>query len=109
MITILDYGAGNLRSVQNTLDAIGAEYKLVRDAAGRVDRMRLMMIETTPAYRQAGIGEAMLEQVEAISQAHGAREVYGDAPETPLERQWYEHHNYQFRNGGKEVYKTFSW
>src|SRR5947209_4113723 len=34
MITILDYGAGNLRSVQNTLDAIGAEYKLVRDAAG---------------------------------------------------------------------------
>ena len=24
MIAILDYGAGNLRSVQNTLDAIGA-------------------------------------------------------------------------------------
>jgi glutamine amidotransferase len=34
MITILDYGAGNLRSVENTLTAIGAEYKLVRDAAG---------------------------------------------------------------------------
>jgi imidazole glycerol-phosphate synthase subunit HisH len=34
MITILDYGAGNLRSVENTLAAIGAEYKLVRDAAG---------------------------------------------------------------------------
>ena len=34
MITILDYGAGNLRSVQNTLGAIGAEYELVRDAAG---------------------------------------------------------------------------
>lgn len=34
MITILDYGAGNLRSVENTLDAIGAEYKLVRDASG---------------------------------------------------------------------------
>ncbi len=32
MITILDYGAGNLRSVQNTLAAIGAEYTLVRDA-----------------------------------------------------------------------------
>ncbi len=34
MITILDYGAGNLRSVQNTLAEIGAEYELVQDAAG---------------------------------------------------------------------------
>jgi len=34
MIAIFDYGAGNLRSVQNTLDAIGATYELVRDAAG---------------------------------------------------------------------------
>lgn len=34
MIGILDYGAGNLRSVQNTLDEIGAEYELVNDAAG---------------------------------------------------------------------------
>ena len=34
MIAILDYGAGNLRSVQNTLDEIGASYELVRDAEG---------------------------------------------------------------------------
>ena len=34
MIAILDYGAGNLRSVQNTLDAIGAQYTLVRDSKG---------------------------------------------------------------------------
>jgi glutamine amidotransferase len=34
MITIFDYGAGNLRSVQNTLGEIGAEYELVRDAEG---------------------------------------------------------------------------
>lgn len=34
MIGIFDYGAGNLRSVQNTLDEIGAIYELVRDAAG---------------------------------------------------------------------------
>jgi imidazole glycerol phosphate synthase glutamine amidotransferase subunit len=34
MIAIFDYGAGNLRSVQNTLDELGCEYKLVRDAAG---------------------------------------------------------------------------
>jgi imidazole glycerol phosphate synthase glutamine amidotransferase subunit len=34
MIAIFDYGAGNLRSVENTLAEIGAEYTLVRDAAG---------------------------------------------------------------------------
>ncbi|HYI93962.1 MAG TPA: imidazole glycerol phosphate synthase subunit HisH [Bryobacteraceae bacterium] len=32
MIAILDYGAGNLRSVQNTLDAIGAQYTVICDA-----------------------------------------------------------------------------
>jgi len=31
MITILDYGAGNLQSVRNTLDEIGAAYSLTRD------------------------------------------------------------------------------
>jgi imidazole glycerol phosphate synthase glutamine amidotransferase subunit len=34
VIAIFDYGAGNLRSVQNTLGALGWEYTLVRDAAG---------------------------------------------------------------------------
>jgi imidazole glycerol phosphate synthase glutamine amidotransferase subunit len=34
VIAIFDYGAGNLRSVQNTLDEIGATYELVRDAEG---------------------------------------------------------------------------
>jgi glutamine amidotransferase len=34
MIAILDYGAGNLRSVQNTLAELGCEHVLVRDAAG---------------------------------------------------------------------------
>jgi imidazole glycerol phosphate synthase glutamine amidotransferase subunit len=34
MIGILDYGAGNLRSVENTLAEIGAEYQIVGNAAG---------------------------------------------------------------------------
>jgi glutamine amidotransferase len=34
VIAILDYGAGNLRSVQNALEAIGCEYSLVRHADG---------------------------------------------------------------------------
>lgn len=43
MISILDYGAGNLRSVENTLGAIGAEYELVRDAdaLGRASKIIL--------------------------------------------------------------------
>jgi len=34
MIAIFDYGAGNLRSVQNTLGELGCDYTLVRDSAG---------------------------------------------------------------------------
>lgn len=34
MISILDYGAGNLRSVENTLGAIGCEYEIVRSVEG---------------------------------------------------------------------------
>jgi len=34
MIAIFDYGAGNLRSVENTLDSIEVEYSLVNDSAG---------------------------------------------------------------------------
>ncbi len=34
MIAIFDYGAGNLRSVENTLDSIGATYDIVSDADG---------------------------------------------------------------------------
>lgn len=34
MIGVFDYGAGNLRSVQNTLGEIGATYQLIDDADG---------------------------------------------------------------------------
>jgi glutamine amidotransferase len=34
MIAIVDYGAGNLRSVQNTLDEIGAEYRVFTTPEG---------------------------------------------------------------------------
>ena len=33
-IAVFDYGAGNLRSVENGLEEIGCAYKLVRDAEG---------------------------------------------------------------------------
>lgn len=34
MIAVFDYGAGNIRSVQNTLGAIGAQYTVVDDVEG---------------------------------------------------------------------------
>jgi imidazole glycerol-phosphate synthase subunit HisH len=43
MIAIFDYGAGNLRSVQNTLAEIGCEYTLVRDAEGLRDASRIIL------------------------------------------------------------------
>jgi len=43
MIAILDYGAGNLRSVENALEEIGCPYTLARDAEGlrRADKIVL--------------------------------------------------------------------
>ncbi|MGE5486763.1 MAG: imidazole glycerol phosphate synthase subunit HisH [bacterium] len=43
MIAILDYGAGNLRSVANTLEAVGARYRIVRDAAGVLDASKIIL------------------------------------------------------------------
>jgi imidazole glycerol-phosphate synthase subunit HisH len=43
MIAILDYGAGNLRSVENTLSEIGCKYTLVRDAKGLRDASKIIL------------------------------------------------------------------
>ena len=43
MIAIFDYGAGNLRSVQNTLGELGCEYTLVRDRAGWLAATKILL------------------------------------------------------------------
>jgi imidazole glycerol phosphate synthase glutamine amidotransferase subunit len=47
MIAIFDYGAGNLRSVQNTLGELGcqlgSQYTLVRDAAGLREAAKIIL------------------------------------------------------------------
>jgi imidazole glycerol-phosphate synthase subunit HisH len=43
VIAILDYGAGNLRSVENTLGEIGAGYRIVRDAAGLAGAFKIIL------------------------------------------------------------------
>jgi imidazole glycerol phosphate synthase glutamine amidotransferase subunit len=43
VISILDYGAGNLRSVQNTLAELGAEFELVRDPASLQQATKIIL------------------------------------------------------------------
>ena len=43
MIAIFDYGAGNLRSVQNTLGELGCEHTLVRDSAGLLAASKILL------------------------------------------------------------------
>lgn len=71
MITILDYGAGNLRSVENTLGAIGAEYELVRDAGAlrRASKIVLPGVghfgQMMRALDEMRLREALVEQIRA--------------------------------------------
>ena len=43
MIAIFDYGAGNLRSVENTLDSIGAKYEIVANADGLLQADKIIL------------------------------------------------------------------
>ena len=71
MITILDYGAGNLRSVQNTLAAIGADYELVRDGDGLRHANKIILPgvghfgQMMRALDQMRVREALMERIHA--------------------------------------------
>ncbi len=71
MISIFDYGAGNLRSVQNTLAEIGAPYKVIDDAAELRHATKIVlpgvghfgqMLRSLEAMR---VKAALLERIEA--------------------------------------------
>ncbi len=71
MIAILDYGAGNLRSVQNALAALGADYSLVRHAAG-LERASKIILPGVGHFGQMmralgamGVREALAERIRA--------------------------------------------
>lgn len=51
MIAIIDYGAGNLRSVQNTLDEIGASYEVL-EGPGRLGEARKILLPGVGHYGQ---------------------------------------------------------
>lgn len=43
MISLFDYGAGNLQSVQNAFEHIGARFRIIRDAQGIRDSERIVL------------------------------------------------------------------
>ena len=71
MISVVDYGAGNLRSVANTLDAIGTQYELVRDrtAIGRATKIVLPGVghfgQMMRALDDMDLRSALIERIRA--------------------------------------------
>lgn len=96
MITIFDYGAGNLRSVQNTLSEIGAEYELVRDAEGlrRATKIILPGVghfgQMMRALDSMQVREALLERIRAgvpfLGICLGLQALFESSEEAPQER-----------------------
>jgi glutamine amidotransferase len=71
VIAIFDYGAGNLRSVQNTLDELGCEYTLVRDSAGLRAAEKILLPgvghfgQMMRALDELGVRETLVERIAA--------------------------------------------
>ena len=71
MIAIIDYGMGNLRSVQKAIEAVGhsAEVTADPDAVRRADRVVLPGVgafaDAIDALRRTGLAEAFVEAVQA--------------------------------------------
>ncbi len=96
MIAIFDYGAGNLRSVQNTLDEIGATYELVRDAAGleRASKIVLPGVghfgQMLRALDEMNVRGAIIRQIRAgvpfLGICLGLQGLFDNSEEAPEER-----------------------
>jgi imidazole glycerol phosphate synthase glutamine amidotransferase subunit len=96
MITILDYGAGNIRSVQNTLDEIGATYELVRDAAAlsRASKVILPGVghfgQMMRALDQMQVRDALLERIRSgvpfLGICLGLQALFDSSEEAPEQR-----------------------
>ena len=96
MISVFDYGAGNLRSVQNTLGAIGAEYELIRDAAGirRAEKLILPGVghfgQMMRALDDLQVRDALIERIRAgvpfLGICLGLQALFESSEEAPAER-----------------------
>jgi imidazole glycerol-phosphate synthase subunit HisH len=70
VIALVDYGAGNLRSVENALRKVGAEVAVTHDpdVVRRADQVVVpgqgSMPECADAMRRSGVAEALVETIE---------------------------------------------
>jgi len=96
VISVFDYGAGNLRSVQNTLGAIGAEYELIRDAAGIQKATKLILPgvghfgQMMRALDDLQVRDALIERIRAgvpfLGICLGLQALFETSEEAPTER-----------------------
>src|SRR5438105_4330384 len=96
MISVFDYGAGNLRSVENTLGAIGAQYEIVRDAASvlRAEKIILPGVghfgQMMRALDQLGVREALVDRIRTgvpfLGICMGLQGLFASSEEAPEER-----------------------
>ncbi|PWU00712.1 MAG: imidazole glycerol phosphate synthase subunit HisH [Terriglobia bacterium] len=96
MIAILDYGAGNLRSVQNTLGELGCRYELVRSSEGLKEASRIILPgvghfgQMMRALDALDLRGALLERIEAgvpfLGICLGLQALFEASEEAPEER-----------------------
>lgn len=96
MIAIFDYGAGNLRSVENTLGALGARYEIVRDAESlrRAGKIILPGVghfgQMMRALDQLAVRDALVERIRAgvpfLGICLGMQALFESSAEAPEER-----------------------
>jgi imidazole glycerol-phosphate synthase subunit HisH len=93
VISILDYGAGNLQSVANAFDEIGARYELARDAAaiGRASRIILPGVghfgQMMRAMDRVNVRTALLDRIERgipfLGICLGLQALFSESEEAP--------------------------
>jgi imidazole glycerol phosphate synthase glutamine amidotransferase subunit len=96
VISILDYGAGNLRSVENTLGAIGAQYELIRTPEELrtatkvilpgVGHFGQMMRALDSMNVRAGLLDAIRARVPFLGICLGLQALFTASEEAPDER-----------------------
>jgi imidazole glycerol-phosphate synthase subunit HisH len=93
VICVVDYGAGNLRSVTNVLDVLGAEYRLVNDetAIRAADKIVLPGVghfgQLAAALDQLKIRQALIDQIKNgvayLGICLGMQVLFSDSHEAP--------------------------
>jgi imidazole glycerol phosphate synthase glutamine amidotransferase subunit len=96
MITIVDYGAGNLRSVENTLARTGAAYRITRDPAQVCAAEKIILPgvghfgQMMRALDELGLRETLMEKARSavpfLGICLGLQALFETSAEAPGER-----------------------